>query len=394
MRVLHAPVWDGVLKALHDIFDGGWPADQVIRRRLKENKKWGSQDRRLFSECVYDIVRWWRRLTDAAGTDDYEVVAAAWVRLHDIELDRRITKPSLNWKKFEARWNDPEVPRAIRQSIPDWLDEVGQSELGERWPKALEALNSVAPVFLRVNRLKADPELVRARLAEENIQTEIVDENALRLVKRANVFLTRAFKQGLFEVQDLNSQKVVQRLEPRPGERVIDACAGAGGKTLHISALMKNKGQVIALDVSEKKLEELRTRSNRAGATCIDTRLINGTKVIKRLHESADRVLLDVPCSGLGVLRRNPDSKWKLKREDLDRVRALQSEILRNYSRMVRPGGRLVYSTCSILPSENERQIEKFLTEEKDRWKLVSSETLFPEDGGGDGFFIAVLDLF
>jgi len=178
---------------------------------------------------------------------------------------------------------------------------------------------------------------------------------------------------------------------PQPGERLIDACAGAGGKALHLSALMQNKGRIIAMDVHDKKLQALRERSSRAGASIIEAKLIDSTKVIKRLHETADRVLLDVPCSGLGVLRRNPDAKYRLTMAEIERLWVLQREILSGYSQMVKPSGRLVYSTCSIAPSENEKQVEGFLASNPG-WKLVSQETMLPEVNGPDGFHISILE--
>jgi 16S rRNA (cytosine967-C5)-methyltransferase len=245
---------------------------------------------------------------------------------------------------------------------------------------------------LRANGLKTTAAKLRVRLSSENVESIEAGEDGLVLVKRTNVFLSRAFKDGLFEVQDLNSQKVARALNPKPGERVVDACAGAGGKSLHLAALMGNKGKIIALDVHEKKLEALRERSTRAGATCIETRWIENSKTIKRLHDSADRLLLDVPCSGLGVVRRNPDSKWKLTAEDVERVRELQRQILQNYSPILKKGGRMVYSTCSILPSENSKVIEHFMSENGAGWRLLSQETLWPEVDGPDGFFVAVLE--
>jgi len=171
--------------------------------------------------------------------------------------------------------------------------------------------------------------------------------------------------------------------------RVVDACAGAGGKTLHLAALMKNKGTVIALDIHQWKLDELRRRATRAAADNIQTRLIEGPAVA-RLAGSADRVLLDVPCSGLGVLRRNPDTKWKLKPEELDRLRAEQADLLERYSKMTKPGGKLVYATCSILPSENDQQVATFLAAHNE-WRLEQELHLRPDREGFDGFYAARL---
>jgi len=174
------------------------------------------------------------------------------------------------------------------------------------------------------------------------------------------------------------------------GTRVLDVCAGAGGKTLHLASLMKNKGQIIALDLYEWKLKELKRRARRAGAHNIETRPII-SKTIKRLKDGADSLLIDAPCSGLGVLKRNPDSKWKLDQAFIDRITDEQAEILQNYSKVLRKSGRMVYATCSILKEENEQQVAKFL-ENNEEFELINQETLLPHQTGNDGFFIAVME--
>jgi 16S rRNA (cytosine967-C5)-methyltransferase len=371
-----------MVRALRDIFEGGFPADKVIQRQIKMHKKWGSRDRRAFAENVYDMVRWWHRLLYAVG--------------EDIPAQGRAIEAAVEgWFKIKSqgneRWNSPPT-RALRESVPGWLDAWGESELGERWDQVLPVLNTVAPVFLRANALKTSAERLAATLNAEQFDCEALNGDTVRLKRRANAFLSKAFKAGLFEMQDLHSQKVALALDPKPGERVIDACAGAGGKTLHMAALMGGKGRIIALDVNESKLASLKERAARAGAaSSVDARLIEGTKTVKRLHDSADRLLLDVPCTGLGVLRRNPDAKYRLSRAEVERAHGMQREILSAYPAMCRPGGRMVYSTCSMMPSENEHQIEAFLRSHSG-WKRLSQETLWPEREGGDGFFIAVLE--
>jgi 16S rRNA (cytosine967-C5)-methyltransferase len=198
------------------------------------------------------------------------------------------------------------------------------------------------------------------------------------------------FKEGLFEVQDASSQNVGLFLQIEPGMRVIDACAGAGGKSLHLAALLKNKGRIIAMDVEQWKLDELKKRSRRAGATNIEPRLIDSTKAIKRLHNTADRLLLDVPCSGLGVLKRNPDAKWKLTPEFITSMEKTQQELLESYSSMLKPGGLMVYSTCSLLPAENEKQVEAFLSRHKEQYELVKEKRHWPSEGF-DGFYMALI---
>ena len=181
-------------------------------------------------------------------------------------------------------------------------------------------------------------------------------------------------------------------MEVEPGMKVIDACAGAGGKSLHLAALMKNKGHILSLDIYEKKLIELQRRARRNGVHIIEAKIIESSKTIKRLKEKADRLLLDVPCTGLGVLRRNPDAKWKLSPTFLEEVKITQQNLLRDYSSMVKPGGKLIYATCSILPSENENQIKTFLeSKEGQLFTLENQKTLLPNDFGYDGFFMARL---
>jgi len=247
---------------------------------------------------------------------------------------------------------------------------------------------------LRANRLKSTPQKVKQLLFKEaGIKTELIANDALVVTERKNLFKTQVYQDGLFEVQDYSSQQAAPALEVKPGMTVIDACAGAGGKSLHLAALMENKGTIIAMDTADWKLKELRKRARRNGVQNIETRPITGTKVIKRLHGRADRLLLDVPCSGIGVIRRNPDSKWKLSPEFIDRLKTTQLDILARYPKMVKPGGKMVYATCSVLPSENEHQLEQFLTTETGKdWRLISTKTFLPQRDGYDGFFVSSLE--
>src|SRR5690606_7107675 len=250
--------------------------------------------------------------------------------------------------------------RKYSESIEDWMDAIAVKELGEKiWDKEIHALNQQADVIIRVNRLKTDKKTLQKLLREDNIDTDFIKNypDALILKERANIFRTEAFKNGMFEVQDASSQLVAELLDVAPGMRVVDCCAGAGGKTLHLASKMDNKGEIVALDIYSNKLNELKRRARRNGAHNIETREIDSNKVIKKLHNSMDRVLIDAPCSGLGVLRRNPDAKWKLQPEFLNTIRETQQEILSNYSKMLKVGGKMVYATCSILPSENQDQV-------------------------------------
>jgi 16S rRNA (cytosine967-C5)-methyltransferase len=273
---------------------------------------------------------------------------------------------------------------------------LGVKELGEKnWTKEIAAQNQQADVILRVNTLKATRKQVHAMLMDLEIETSMPDEypDALILKERANVFLTDVFKNGYFEVQDASSQLVAPFLEVQPGMRVVDTCAGAGGKTLHIASLMQNKGQIIAMDIYESKQKQLKLRAKRNGAFNIEYRIIEGTKTIKKLHDKADRVLIDAPCSGLGVLKRNPDSKWKLKPEFIDEIRQTQEQILLDYSKILKPGGKMVYATCSILPSENEEQIKKFLASDWGKnFTFIKDQKILASTSAFDGFYMALLE--
>ncbi len=414
---IHSLLVEAIAQALSDIFASGRYADKVIEFYLKKNRKWGARDRKFFAESVYEVVRWWRFLWwlkgDAeVGSLDLTSLKSVWAHCWAWKKGEPI-EPFLTMHEFQkltARLSE-RPPPAFLFSIPDWLLELGKKELGEdRWFQALKFLNKPALIYLRANSLKGSAQDLILRLQAEGISAtlpsgetrrrknpsplQISEEgssNAIVLTERKNVFASPSFKGGFFEVQDWSSQQVAPMLDVAPGMRVIDACAGAGGKTLHIAALMKNKGKIIALDIHEWKLKELRTRASRAGVDVIEVKLLEGQKTIKRLEESADRVLLDVPCSGLGVLRRNPDSKWKLSLTELQRLSQLQQEILDSYSRMVKRGGKLVYSTCSLLPSENEGQVMRFLEGNKD-FSLVKQKILMPQDYDSDGFYMAQLE--
>lgn len=375
------------------IFDGNKYADKVIEKILKQNPKWGARDRRFIAETTYDIVRWYRLLQEAtkAAPGDFWRLVAGYCILRGFSLPGWTEFKGIPGDQIEIRLREAENVRRIKQSVPDWLDEAGEKELGKRWDTELPALNEEAKVVLRTNTLKTTRDTLQQLLAGQGAETYADDRfpDALILKERQNVFGLTAFKDGLFDVQDAASQLVAPFLNVEPGMRVIDACAGAGGKTLHIAALMKNKGRIIAMDVDQWKLDELQKRARRAGISNLETKLIDSTKAIKRLENSADRLLLDVPCSGIGVLKRNPDAKWKLSSKFIDDVRAFQQNIINDYSLMLKPGGYMVYATCSILPSENEKQIENFLQNHPD-FEMIEEKRAWPSEGY-DGFYMSRL---
>ena len=399
---LHRNLVFAVVDALGFIFNEGEYADKVVQKVLKYDKRWGARDRGFIAETTYDMVRW-KRLYSEIG----EIKApytrpklfrmfAVWAVLKGIKLpDWKQIEPTPE-RRIKGKFDELSKIRKYRESVPDWLDLLGEKALGDAlWTKELAALNEQASVILRTNTLKTTKDKLRDNLTELGIYTDSIKGHpqALKLEQRANVFTTEAFDSGWFEVQDASSQLVAEALDVKPGQRVVDCCAGAGGKTLHLAALMENKGQLIAMDIYANKLKELQRRAKRAGAFNIEPRHISSTKVIKKLHEKADRVLIDAPCSGLGVLRRNPDAKWKLQESFLEKITQTQRYILQDYSKMVKDGGKMVYATCSILPQENSQQVAHFLKSEAGaNFTLTREQKVYASKSGFDGFYIALLE--
>ncbi|NAW50294.1 class I SAM-dependent methyltransferase [Elizabethkingia argentiflava] len=397
MELIHRNLLIGIHDALQEtFFEKNKYADKVIERLLKAHRKWGSQDRAVVSEIFYNIIRWKKRLEYYMGegvkpNNIYKLILTylLWSETHYKKFDEFEGIKIANTLNKLKKGTLP--TKAIEHSIPEWLAETLEKELGNQWEKEMTALNKQAPTVLRVNTLKTTKENLIEELEDSDIESSPIRGyiDAVELTEKRNVFLTEAFKKGMFEVQDASSQLIGQLLDVKEGMRVVDACAGAGGKTLHLAALMQNKGQIIALDIFEWKLAELKRRAKRAGAHNIETRFINDNKVIKRLYNSADRLLIDAPCSGLGVLKRNPDSKWKIDQDFIDRIIKEQQNILQDYSKIIKKGGQLVYATCSILPSENTLQTQNFINNNPE-YEIIREENIMPSQGY-DGFYMALI---
>ena len=412
---LHPNITSEILAALGDIFARNQYAEQTVDARLKANRKWGARDRRLFAESVYENVRWWRLNWHLAGLPDAECLLpeaitderlrtlwdAYWARHEAVGPtcgSASVEPPSAAMLTPEAKTDQQVSPTsepslAIRASIPDWLFELGAKEFGSEWPGLLAALNQPADVFLRANSMHTTASALKADLASQGIEALEVPglPDALRLKERRKLGNSAAFCNGLFEIQDAASQHVAPLLQVEPGQTVIDACCGAGGKTLHLAALMRNKGRLLALDVRDKPLHALAERAKRASISIIELGVLDKELVHTDLFASADRVLLDVPCSGLGTLRRNVDGKWRMTTKEIARLTRVQARILAGYSQFVKPGGKLVYATCSFLPDENDRQIKTFLAERGVAWTLEEEIHLRPDREGFDGFYAARL---
>lgn len=416
---LHRNLVLAIIESLSQIFNQKKQADKIVAITLKQDKRWGARDRSFVAETIYEIVRWKRLYAKLAGieteyqNDTYSTqnlfqLFSIWAILNEIELPTWEEFEGINYDKEKINQSYKELSeiRKYKESIPDWLDNLGETELGnDIWTKEIAALNNQAPVVLRVNTLKTDIKKLQKQLSEQNIETKKIAAypDAIQLVERKNILTNALYKEGFFEIQDASSQLIAYFLdlenESKKGLQIIDTCAGAGGKSLHIASLLQNKGQVTAMDIYENKLIELRKRANRADVHNIKTHTIKRESNIvnynqfSQFHNSADRVLIDAPCSGLGVLSRNPDAKWKLSLAFLEEIKETQQIILQEYSKMTKKGGKLVYATCSILPSENQKQVETFLNSENGKdFKFVEDKKILSHQTGFDGFYMALLE--
>lgn len=380
--------------ALTEVFANGRYADKVVEYTLANNPKAGSKDRAFIAESIYNLVRFWRLYWAVLGkevsyqkNDLWQLFGVYWLMAGN-ELPEFSEFKGLNPKTLKENYEHATKNPRLILSVNDELMELMQEQT-----KEIEAMNRPADVHLRVNRLKISLQALADKLLKEGIQTEKseLSPDGLIVKNRKHFLNNELFKQGMFEVQDSGSQVISQFLNPSPGSRVVDACAGAGGKSLHLATIMQNKGKIISMDVEAVKLEELKRRARRAGITCIEPRAIESMKTIKRLNDSADFLLLDVPCTGSGVLRRNPDAKYRIDRKMLERVTQTQQEILVNYSKMLKSGGTLVYATCSLITDENERQVQAFLENHVKAFSLVEQKTIYPSNHNSDGFYMAKL---
>lgn len=304
------------------------------------------------------------------------------------------------------------MPQAARYNYPDWMEGRLKDAFGDALPEAMTALNSQAPIDLRANLLKCKDraDLILALDRDGYFAAPTPHSPVgVRLKKRLPAFNTTAFKEGMYEMQDEGSQIVGLMVAAKPGQKVIDFCAGAGGKTLTIAATMQNKGRILAWDTNENRLNQIHKRLARAGVSNVQTHTLKSEtdSFLKRHVQTADWVLVDAPCSGSGTWRRNPDLKWRYTIDDLREVKDIQLRILNSAARLVKPGGRLVYVTCSVFPDENSWQVKQFLganpsfrVATPDRmWNkhflsvdgLGTFIALSPHKDGTDGFFAAIL---
>ncbi|HTL82638.1 MAG TPA: RsmB/NOP family class I SAM-dependent RNA methyltransferase [Bacteroidia bacterium] len=384
-------------EALEYYYLKGFAADRALNETFRHHKLRDERLRADLAKRLYGIIRFRRPIVTAIGEERFETTD-----------DLKLLVDTFN--KFKKIYKGEELPgkdepivqklmkymrvRKMRESFDDFFDELALKELGEeKWNEVSAELNRDPRLFLRVNTLKTTKAELIALLKAEGMNFSDVNggEEALMSDEFYNVFTSDAFHQGFFEIQDISSQQVSQFCDLKSGLRVLDACAGNGGKTLHLAALMKNKGKIIAMDVSERKLDELRSRCVRNGVDVVETKLVNAKTNFDEMKNTFDRVLIDIPCSGTGVMKRNPDIKWRFDARNLQELQLQQQNILNTYAQLVKPGGKLIYASCSILPSEGEMQIKKFLESADGGEKWEKEDEIRIDPSFGDGFFMCRL---
>jgi 16S rRNA (cytosine967-C5)-methyltransferase len=394
---IYPPLLKGITNALFLIFSEGEYADKVVPQALKAHPEWGSRDRKFVAGHIYEIVRWWRyycSFTQPSAVIDHpflEKILGIRLILEGEDISGTPAFASLDSEHILSMKEEVDKVRELRESIPAWLDKRGSLELGTNWETELAALNGQADLYIRVNLSRTPLNDVIRHFSLKGITAIPIDglPGGLRLASKTPLDSDPLYKEGKFEIQDAGSQMIAAFLEPEPGQLIIDACAGAGGKTLHLADLSGDKAQIIAMDTERWKLKNLRFRAEKSRFRSITTTTISLNAIPSEFNGKADKLLLDVPCSGLGILKRNPDTKWKLSENRLNELQQLQAEILTKYTAFVKPGGFVVYATCSILPSENEEQVRKFLLADPS-FSLVRQHNQSPQ-AGFDGFYMALM---
>ncbi len=407
---------EAAAETLRNVLRFEHPADAVLSRYFREHRQLGQHDRAFIAESVFGVLRH-KRLLDhlAGGATPRRLLLASLARIAGIsgrELHAVLTDDEAAWLAGIRAASPGDLPLAVQAEFPDWLVERLRPQMPEATILALgRVLQQPAPLDLRVNTLRTDRDTVLRQMAADGIRAEATPYSPIgvRLKDKPALNLHPLFLDGSVEVQDEGSQLLGYLVAPRRNDLVVDFCAGAGGKTLMLGAMMQSRGRIYAFDVSARRLAQLKPRLKRSGLSNLHPKLIQNENDIgvKRLGGKIDRVLVDAPCSGLGTLRRNPDLKWRQSPQTIAELTLKQAAILRAAARLLKPGGRLVYATCSLLAEENQDIVTAFLAEH-DKFRLLNCNDilkqqqieldtgpylqLWPHLHGTDGFFAAVME--
>ncbi len=408
------------IEALELLLDLAHPADAQLSAFFRNYPNFGARERSFIAEAVYGVLRRLRSLRVLAEPATPRRLLLAWLARHGgrnmrefevLEDSGQLDKADLEWLRSLKGAKLEDQSEAVRLDLPDWLHERLAAQFGDHLPTLMDSLNCAAPLDLRVNPLKAARDVVLMQFNREGVVAAATPLSPLGMRLQGKPALQKhpLFLDGSVEVQDEGSQLLALTLAPKRGEMVCDFCAGAGGKTLLLGALMRNSGRLYAFDTSEKRLGRMKPRLARSGLQNVQALLIAHERdaKVKRLAGKFDRVLVDAPCSGLGTLRRNPDLKWRQSPESVAELTQKQAAILEAAARLVKTGGRLVYATCSLLREEDEDIVSAFLAAHPDFHLLPAGEVLAAQNitlamddylrldtakHGTDGFFAAVME--
>ena len=393
------------------------PADANVSAYFRQHRALGARERHTLAEMVYAVLRqrllWQHLAQSGSGALERRLAILAWTG-NEAFLRAALSPPEQAWLAAVSQIDRATLPEKLRHNLPDWLATPLQEQLGEEFWPLVQAMSASAPLDLRVNLLKAKRDQVQQALTEAGIGVAPTPHSpwGLRVVGKPALHQLEVFTRGDVEVQDEGSQLLALLTDPKRGEMVVDFCAGAGGKTLALGAAMRNTGRLYAFDISGHRLDALKPRMARSGLSNIHPAQIahERDERIKRLAGKIDRVLVDAPCSGLGTLRRNPDLKWRQSPKLLQELQTRQAAILEGAARLLKPGGRLVYATCSLLAAEDEAIAEAFTAAHTTDFEPVAALAalqsahvgaaatlvtgnylrLWPQRHQTDGFFAAV----
>ena len=416
------------IELLDELSTSRTPADRLMAGYFKQRRYIGSKDKAAISENFYAVLRQklsLEYLLDEAGLGSHSrLLIALLKKLEGADLaslfnGERFSPVALRTEQLQAFSKIKSdslnaAPLNVRLNVPDWIAPRLLDALGERYETEMQASNQRATTDIRVNTLKASVAQLSDTLSRAgyDFSRSELSPWGIRFESRVALFGMDEFRKGCFEVQDVGSQLLALLSNVRAGQKVVDFCAGAGGKTLAMAAMMENKGSIYACDVHSKRLEQLLKRCKRAGVHNVRSHCLSSEhdKWVKKHVEIADLVLIDAPCTGTGTWRRSPDSRWNLSQDSLKNLVALQKSILDSASRLVKPGGKLLYATCSLLREENEHQIDEFL-QRNEAFKALDLELpqflqdntarfiahghelrTFPALSGTDGFYVACLE--
>lgn len=398
------------IELLDEIIRFSYPADKIVHSFFKKRRFCGSKDRKQINAWLYNFLRHYAQINKALESLTNEPNALLYAFSYLILIEQKTLselQTLCNGLQYHPKPISPFMLTMLQgvnlsegESIecPEWLLTLFQAAYRQETNQLIKALNQEAPCDIRTNTIRIKRSELKREFDLMGIPTQETSFSpwGLRVDRRINITDLELFRLGYFEIQDEGSQRIALLTSPKPNDYVIDLCAGACGKTLALAALMNNKGRLVACDIDQKRLENGKKRIKRAGANNIQLRCLDqeGQQWLKRQYGKADIVLLDAPCSGTGTWRRNPDHKWRILPQDLEELIQIQADLLDRASKLVKPEGKIVYATCSLLPQENEEQIDKFL--KKNPQFQENKEFCFkalPHKDNTDGFFMSTLVL-